>query len=113
MNFLYRLAHGDQNRETAHMEFITELNNALTDINSNSPKKKDAIQFLDYVIFRLPVSFNHKRIALEALLTKVDYHIVADKVALLIQQTTDIYHKSDLVAIAKRYRQLDLYNVPE
>nr|QBK87320.1 MAG: hypothetical protein LCMAC201_02300 [Marseillevirus LCMAC201] len=96
------------------MNFISELNNALSNVGSNDfSKKKEATQFLDYTVFRLSTSFNYKRIALETLLTVVDYHTIADKVTLLIQQTVDIYHKSDLVAIVKKYRQVQPDEVPD
>ncbi len=114
MNFIRRLAHGQANRETANMDFILDLNNAITTINSSDSKRSsDAIKFLDYTAFKSEVSFNHRRTALETLLTKVEYHTVADKVALLIQETADIYHKSDIVAITKRYRKVDPASKPE
>ena len=115
MDFLRRLADNDQTHtHVSQMDFVIELNNALININSKDTlKKKDAIQFLDYTIFQLPVSFNHKRIALEVFLSTVEYPTVADKIALLIQQTTDIYHKSDIIAIVKQYRRVDPDHVPD
>ena len=113
MEFLQRLANGQVSKETAYMDFVTELNKAATDIKSKNSKTSDnAFHFLDFVAFNLKISFNHKLTALETLLTHVEYHTVADKVALLIQDTTDIYDKSNLIAITKRYRKIDHSVVP-
>ena len=93
---------------------ITQLNNALGNLNGDERRlQRDAIQFLNQFIFKSNVNFIHKRTALEKLLEKVPYHEIADKIALLIQETVDIYHKSDLIALTKRYRKVDPDAIPE